>query len=128
MTVGVSVTNVANEMLDWLRGVAPTAVPAMWMQIHTGDPGAVGADNVSVVTTRMQITMSAAANGVISLSTVSGSWSMTATEAITHMSVHTASTAGNFLFSGVLTIVRNVDSGDTLTVNSMTVDIDPLAA
>lgn len=128
MSVGISVTNVANPILDWLRNVAPPAVPALWMQLHVGDPGAAGTANLSVVTTRMQVTMTAAASGMITLSTVSGSWTMPTTETITAMSLFTASTAGDFLMSGSLTIPRNVASGDTLTLTTLNISHTPLAA
>lgn len=128
MTVGVSAVNVANEVLDWLRGVAPAAVAGMYVKLHTGDPGAAGASNASVVTTRRQATMNAAAGGSMTLASMSGSWAMTGTETITHISVHDAATGGNFLFSGALSTPRSVVNGDTLTMTSLVVGNTPLAA
>lgn len=128
MAVGISTVNVANAMLNWLRNVAPAAVPALWVQLHIGDPGASGTANTSVVTTRMQATMNVASGGSMTLSLISGSWSMTATETITHISVKDASTGGTFLFSAVLTASKNVVAGDTLTLTVLTVSHTPLAA
>lgn len=128
MTLGISTVNVANAVLDWLRGVAPSTVPALWVKLHLGDPGASGTANPSVVTTRMQATMNAASGGSMTLSAVSGSWSMTATEAITHISVHDASTGGNFRWSAILGTARNVNNGDTLTLTVLTLGNTPLAA
>lgn len=127
MAVGVSV-GVANSVLNWLRGTAPAAVPGLYVKLHTGDPGAAGASNASGVTTRRQATMNAAANGAMTLNAASGSWSMTATETITHISVHDASAAGNFLFSAALSTPRSVVNGDTLTLSALTVSNTPIAA
>lgn len=128
MTVGISITNVANPVLDWLRGVAPAAVPGLYIKLHTGDPGANGTANASAVTARVQATMNAASGGSMTLNTVSGSWTMTAPETISHISVHDDATAGNFRFSALLTTSRNVVSGDTLTMTTLTVSNSPLAA
>ncbi|MGI5216244.1 phage tail fiber protein [Nocardia sp. CA-290969] len=119
--VGVSVPNVANPTLDWLRGVAPPPVAGIWAKLHIGDPGANGTAQASAVTTRVQVTLNAASGGSMTLSSVSGSWSMTATENITHISLHDDPTAGNFLASGVLDNPRPVASGDTLTLIKCTV-------
>lgn len=128
MAVGISVTNVADPMLNWLRGVAPPSVPALWAQVHIGDPGAAGTANLSAVTTRIQVTMSAASGGSMSLSAVSGSWTMTATETISHISIKDASTGGNFLLSGALASSKNVVAGDTLTLTVLNISHTPLAA
>lgn len=128
MTVGVSVANLANPVLDWLRGTAPASVPGLWAKLHIGDPGAAGTSNPSAVTTRIQVTMNAASGGSMTLSSVSGSWTMTATETITHLSIHDASTAGNFRWSVLLTNARSVVSGDTLTLTTFVLGNTPLAA
>jgi hypothetical protein len=128
MAVGISTPNVANPMLDWLRGVTPPTISGLYVKLHTGDPGAAGTSAASAVTARMQATMNAASGGTISLNTISGSWAMTATETISHISVWDASTGGNFLFSAALITPRNVVSGDTLTLTTLTVGHTPLAA
>jgi hypothetical protein len=119
--VGVSIPNVANPTLDWLRGVTPPPVPGMWAKLHIGDPGANGAANPSVVITRVQVTANPASGGAMTLASVSGSWSMTATEDITHISLHDDPTAGKFLASGQLDDHREVAAGDTLTLIKCTV-------
>lgn len=128
MPVGISVTNVANDVLDWLRGVAPPTVAGLYVKLYIGDPGATGAVNASVVTVRRQATMNAAAGGAMSLNTMSGSYAMTATESITHIAVFDDPTAGNFLFSAALNTPRNVVSGDTLVMTTLNVSNTPLAA
>lgn len=128
MTAGISTTNVANPNLDRLRGVAPATVSALYMKIHIGDPGASGTANPSVVTTRILVTMNAASGGSISLATAGGSFACTATEAINYISIHDHPTAGNFLWSAPLGTTRNVNNGDTLTPNVLTLGNTPLAA
>lgn len=127
MTVGVAVYT-ANEVLDWLRGVAPATVPGLFVKLHTGDPGAAGTASPSAVTTRRQATMNAASGGSITLNSMSGSWAMTTSEVVTHISVWDASTGGNFLISAQLTTPRSVANGDTLTMTSLVIGNTPIAA
>lgn len=127
MTTGLATTTLANKWLDMLRGVAFTAPTGVYIKLHTADPGAAGATAPSAVTTRNQVTWSAAASGTLTLSTL-GAYSMTAAETITHLSAWDASTAGNFLFSGALTASKTVANGDSLSFTSLTVSLSPLAA
>lgn len=127
MPAGVAVYT-ANEVLDWLRGVAPDTVAGLYVKLHTGDPGAAAASAASVVTTRRQATMNAAAGGSITLNAMSGSWAMTTAETITHISVWDATTAGNFLISAQLTTPRSVANGDTLTMTSLVIGNTPIAS
>lgn len=128
MTVGLSTANIANKNLDWLRGVSPGTIAGLFIALHVGDPGAAGTANASAVTTRRQATMNAASGGQITLSSMGGTYAMTATETINNFSVWDASTAGNFLFSGTWTVSRNVVNGDTVVVNTFVVNNTPLAA
>jgi hypothetical protein len=128
MTAGFSATNVVNKWLDWLAGNAETAPAANYVQLHTGDPGSAGTANVSAVTTRSLATSAASSGGSRSLTGTLPSWSMTATETITHISVWSASTSGTFLHSIALTTSKSVVSGDTLTLATLAVSVSPLAA
>lgn len=128
MAVGISTTNVANAMLNWLRGTAPTSIAGLYVQLHTGDPGAAGTANLSALTTRIQVTMNAASGGGITMASVAGSWTMTTAETISHISVWSASTSGLFLFSIQIAASRSVLAGDTITLTSLTVSNTPLAA
>ncbi|UYP17707.1 hypothetical protein OED52_13605 [Rhodococcus sp. Z13] len=100
MATGISVA-LANTVLNFLRGVTPTPPAGLFVKLHTGDPGAAGTANASVVTTRREATMNAASGGSMTLSSMSGSWAMTATETITHISVWDAASGGAFQFSAV---------------------------
>lgn len=128
MTVGVSAVNVANVVLNWMRGTTPATVAGLFAKLHVGDPGASGTSNASAVTTRRQLTFNAASGGSMSLASSSGSYAMTSSETISHVSVHDNSTAGNFLISAALTTPRTVVNGDTLTWNTFTIGNSPLAA
>lgn len=127
MVVGVA-TAEANALLNTLRNVSG-AVATLFVKLHTGDPGAAGATAASANTTRNSITFAAASGGSVSLSATT-SWASWAsgTEVISHISIWDASTAGNFLWSVALTASKTVNNGDTLTLNTLTLSITPLAA
>lgn len=127
MTTGLATTTLANKWLDMLRGVAFTAPAGCYVKLHIGDPGVAGTTSPSAVTTRNQVTWTAASGGALALSTLAA-YSMTASETISHLSVWDASTAGNFLFSGALTASKTVANGDSLSFTSLTVSLTPLAA
>lgn len=129
MPVGMNTTNLANKILDHLRGGTAWTQPAgLYVKLHTNDPGSAGTSNASAVTTRSQATFAAAASGAIALTGTNPSWSMTASETISHISVWDASTAGNFLWSAALSASKAVVSGDTLTLTSLGFSLTPLAA
>ena len=118
MAVGLSAANLANEWLDMLRNEAFAEKSALYVKLHTGDPGASAAANASAVTTRSQLTLAAASGGAVSLTGTQPSWSMTSTETITHISIWDASTSGNFLWSAQLAVSKSVANGDTLTLTA----------
>lgn len=128
MARGLSTVNVANAMLNWLRGTAPASVAGLFVKLHLGDPGSAGTANASVMTTRRQATMNAASGGSMTLASMSASWTFAATETITDISIHDNVSAGNFLISAQLVTPRNVFSGDTATMVTLTIANAPLAA
>jgi hypothetical protein len=133
MTVGFSTTNTVNAWLNTLRGTSAatfTGVTTMFAQLHTGDPGASGTANVSSTTTRQAVNFAAASGGSQSLTgtTQWTSWAGTNGEVVTHISLWGASSAGTFYYSVALTASKTVNTGDTLTLSTLTVSIAPLAA
>lgn len=126
MTVGISATH-AHGILNVFRGTNYTAV-TVHVKLHTGDPGASGTSNASAVTTRRSATFSAPSAGSMSMSSMSGTWSMTGTETISHISFWDDATAGNFLGSATLTVSRSVINGDTLSLTTLTLAHTPIAA
>jgi hypothetical protein len=134
MAVGLSTTNTANAWLNTLRGggvgTTFTAAATLFAGVHTGDPGASGTANVSAgSTTRLSITMAAAASGSQALSSTPPVWTNGGTsETLSHISVHSASSAGTFYYSAALTTPQAWASGNTFTLTSLTVSLTPLAA
>jgi hypothetical protein len=127
MTVGLSTVNLANAMLNGIRGTAFNNA-STFIALHVGDPGAVGTANPSAVTLRQSATFAAAATGAIALSASPTAWNMTTGESITHISVWTAASSGQFLWSAALSVSKTVANGDTLTLNTCGLSLAPLAA
>lgn len=134
MTVGLSAVNTANAWLNTLRGggvgTTFTAAATLYAGVHTGDPGSAGTANVSVgSTTRLAITMGAAASGSQSLSSTPPVWTNGGTsETLSHITVWSAATTGTFYYSAALTTPQAWASGNTFTLTSLTVSLTPLAA
>ena len=131
MAVGLSAVNYANKMLDHMhRAVASTAPAGNFIKLHTADPGSAGATAASSVTTRPSASFSAASAGSIAMSNTPSwaSWAGTNGEVVTHISVWDANTAGTFLNSAALTASKTVQTGDTLTLTSLSISFSPIAA
>jgi hypothetical protein len=131
MAVGLSAVNWANKVLDHMyRAQASTAPAGHFTKLHTGDPGAAGASNASSVTTRPSTTFSAASAGAVAMSNTPtwASWAGTNGEVVTHISGWDASTAGTFIHSAALAASKTVQTGDTLTLATLTVTLTPIAA
>ena len=129
MTVGLSAVNTADKLLNTIGRTGTTfTAGSLYVKLHTGDPGATAATAASAVTTRYAVTFSASSAGSMALTSMGGTWSMTATETISHISLWDASTAGNFLWSVALTASKSVINGDTLSLSSLTLAFTPIAA
>jgi hypothetical protein len=134
MTVGLSAANTANPWLNTLRGTSAatfTAVTTMFIQLHTGDPGASGTANVSSVTTRPALNFGAASAGSQSaIATLPSwpTWAGTNGEVVTHISTWGASSAGTFYYSAALAVSKTVNTNDTLNLSTLTVALTPIAA
>ena len=126
MTVGIASAQ-ADAILNLYRATNITAPATIYVKLHTGDPGSAGTANASAVTTRNAVTFNAPSSQAITLNTL-GTYAMTATETITHVSLWDASTAGNFLRSVALTAGVSVVNGSTLQITVLTVSVTPIAA
>jgi len=128
MAVGVS-TTLSNSWLNVIRGGAAgttyTAPAAVYVQLHTANPGTAGTTSVSSVTTRQAATFSAATTGVLSLSNTPSftSWAGTNGEVVSHVSFWDATSTGNFLWSAALTASKTINTGDTLNISSASLTI-----
>lgn len=128
---GLAATTLANKWLDMLGGSAFAAPATTFVQLHTGEPGPNGTSNVSSVTTRPAITWSAASAGSKAITATLpawANWAGTNGEVVTNISIWDANASGNFLFSVLLTASKTVNTGDTLTLSSMTISFTPIAA
>jgi hypothetical protein len=116
MTLGLSST-VANGFLNALcRAANYTAPTAFYIKLHTGDPGSAGASNAATETTRKAVTFGTAASGGSIANTVAVTWTTVAgSEDFSHYSIWDASTAGNYLGSGLIT-ANAVTAGDDFTL------------
>ena len=130
MARGLSAVNLANAWLNVISGTTFTGAAGSFIQLHTGDPTSAGTSAVSSVTTRPSATWNAAASGAKSISASPSwtSWAGTNGEVVTDVSDWSASSAGTFYFSVQLTASKTVNTGDTLTLSSLSVSLAPLAA
>lgn len=121
----------ANSILDALaRGVDYPGNAAVYVKLHTGDPGSAGTSNAAGNTTRQQATFAAAASGANATNADVVWTNVNTAETYSHVSFWTASSAGTFLGSSALTASKLVAIGDTFTIpsGSLTMALTPLAA
>ncbi len=92
----------ALQTLQWVLGQGTPVPPStLWVQLHVGDPGPDGDQNVAVNSQRIQVTFGPAANegadGRAQAPTDSNvSWtSVPADETYSHISIWDAETGGN---------------------------------
>lgn len=119
-----------DKWLQMLGGTAYTAPGAVYIGLHTGNPGASGTSAVSSVTTRMAVTWGTAAAGAVAESNTPtwSSWAGTNGEVVTDISCWDASTSGNFLFSALLAASKTMATGDTIEITALSVSMSPMAA
>ena len=104
MALGMAQTEAAAVLNAHVRGTSYTGNASVFAKLHLGDPGAAGATNPAVETTRQQVTFGSAATTGAIANTVAATWtSVSTTETYTHYSLWTAVTAGTFLGSGTIT-------------------------
>lgn len=126
MTLGIA-SAIANGWLNVLRGTTFTGLAGLYVKLHIGDPQGSGTAAPSAVTTRNALTLNAPSGGSSTMSSLAP-YAMTATEAISHVSLWDNPSAGSLVASGAMSAAKNVNSGDTLTFDTFTVSIAPLAA
>lgn len=98
-----------NAALDTLLATYP------WIKLHIGSPGTAGTSNPAVETTRKQATWTSASGGAAANSNLLQWTNVAASEDYTHFTAWTASTAGTFGFSGLVT-ANAVTAGDTFEI------------
>lgn len=122
MATGTSAAQ-ANAMIDALF------TGSTYVQLHIGDPGAAGTSNVSAMTTRKAVTFAASSGGSkAATGSPVATWTMGATETITHISFWSALTSGTFRCSLQLPSPVPVASSDPLNLLSYSYAMAPIAA
>lgn len=108
---------VRNAWLDAFARNVSYANAAVYVKLHTGDPGGAGTSNAAANTTRQQATFgSAASAGAISNTAVVEWTNVSNTETYSHISLWTASSGGTFLGSDDLSSTAAVTAGDTFRI------------
>lgn len=132
MSDGASATVVNALLASILNDAAFTAFGPVFVQLHTGAPGAAGTSNVAGESTRQSAGANSAFAAPSAGSTTNSNainWtSVTTAETYTHVSIWSALNAGTFLASGSIT-ANAVGVGDnfSIPVGDMTVSM-PVAA
>lgn len=127
MAVGLAASR-ANAILGTMRaGGGNITAGAVYLKLHTGDPGSAGTANASAMTTRNAVGFLAPSAGSMLLDDIDP-FAMTATEVVSHGSLWTAATAGTFLQSGALAVAIPVINGSTVSFTVVTLAYTPIAA
>ena len=114
---GIS-TYLENKYLDCLVNASGFNIAAVYIQLHTGDPGSAGTANVATNNTRKTTAWTASSSGSKATNADITWSSVPAGETYSYVSLWDASTNGNYLWSGALTAAKTVNSGDTFTLTS----------
>jgi hypothetical protein len=127
MPAGVA-PGVVSALLNYFNGTAPTPPAALWAQLHVGDPGVAGTANLSALTTRQTVLMTASSSGSPIALSNTPSFTMTTTETIAFVSFWSASSGGTFEFSAVFNVAQGVNSGDIVLLATLTMSMLAQAA
>jgi hypothetical protein len=122
----MSISNYAElKLLDHVTGRAAFTIPsAVYLKLHTGDPGEAATSNAATEATRKVVTWAAAASGSIATNAIAEWTNVSTTETYSHWSMWDASTAGNALWTGALSTSAAVTAGDTFQITSLTLTLD----
>jgi hypothetical protein len=114
-------TDTANAVLSAIFQQTAYAVAGLWVQLHTGAPGAAGTSNIATNNTRKDATACFGTDpvgGSITNDADIGPWlSVPASETYTHATLWTASTSGTFVMSGAIAAAA-VTIGDDFPIPS----------
>lgn len=116
MATGIS-SYLADELLDAVGNNSSFAVGAVYIKLHTGDPGANGTSNAATETTRKAASFGASSAGTLT-SDADITWtSIAGSQDATFFTAWDNVSAGNFLFSGSIN-GNAYTAGDTYVVPS----------
>lgn len=120
--MGTFSDTVANAWLDTLRNTA-AQFSAVYVKLHTGDPGSAGTSNAATETTRQQATLSAASSRATTNSSAIEWTNVSTSETYTWISLWTASSGGTFLGRDDLSSSAAVTAGDTFRIPAGDLDL-----
>lgn len=108
---------VANSWLNALCRATSYSEAAIWVKLHTGDPGSAGTSNPATETTRVQATFGANASSRAIANTADVEWTnVAATETYSWISIWDASSGGDFLGREELPEPASVTAGDDFRI------------
>ena len=131
-------TYAANAILDlFLRGVAVTPPTAVFISLHTGDPGASGANEVSTANWPSYARQDAAQGAAIATGFTAASAKATsntkqllypandgaAQVVVTHFGIWDAATGGNFIHGDALDAVKTYFPSDEGVIHVGALDV-----
>lgn len=120
----MSISNYAeNKILDAVFSNTSFAVAAVYISLHTADPGETGASEVAGGTYARQLTAFDAAVAGATQNTGGETFTGMPAVTITHIGCWDALTNGNFLWGGALAASKVVNSGDTVQLATGALDI-----
>lgn len=115
--MGVFSVGTRNSLLTALTGGAAYSNPAIWGQLHIGDPGAAGTANPAALTTRAQLTFGTpAASRSIANTTVTAFANAASAEDWSYWSMWSASSAGIFVVSDDMNVTASAAIGENLQI------------
>lgn len=122
----MSISNYAElKILDHTTGRSAWTIPAaVYVKLHTGDPGEAATSAAATEATRKVASWAVAASGAIATSATVEWQNVSTTETYTHWSLWDASTAGNALWTGALSTSASVTAGDTFQITTLTLSLD----
>jgi hypothetical protein len=105
-----------NGFLDALCRNVSYANAAVYVKLHTGDPGSAGTSNAAANTTRQAATFSAASAGAITTSADILWTNVPNAETYSHVSFWSASSGGTYLGNDDLNASKTVAVGDNFRI------------
>lgn len=113
-----------NKLVDLtLRGVAYAGVAAPYMSLHSADPGETGANEIAGGSyARKTVAFNAAVVGHTD-NAADLTWADMPAVTLTHVGIWDAASAGNYLYSAILSSPKVIAAGDTFKVAAGDLDI-----
>lgn len=117
----LAASDIGNYMVT---GSAPTAMTApMMLSLHTADPGATGASEVSGGSYARQTAAYASASGGFNMLTTGLNFTSMPVSTVTHIGIWDSAGTPKFRLGAPLTASKTMASGETLTLLTATLSV-----